>query len=193
MLKTLIYLHGFISSPQSQKALEVAEYIAASDSPVNFICPQLEDHPAQTKNQLSELILQLDSKPALIGSSLGGFYASWLAEQYGLKSVLVNPAVKPYKLLGDINDEYFNPYTNNHFILTEEDIRTLQVMEVEPSLSARQLMLMVQTGDETLDYRHAVNKYKHAVQRVERGGDHRFQNFKKHLPEIFKFLQLTKD
>ncbi len=192
-MKTLIYLHGFLSSARSQKALEVAEYIATSNTPVEFICPQLEDHPAQTKIQLSELVLQQDSKPALIGSFLGGFYASWLAEQYDLKAVLVNPAVSPHRLLGENTEGYFNPYTKNRFILAEDDILALQFMEAELRMSATQLMLMVQTGDETLDYRHAVNRYKDAIQIVEAGGDHRFQNFKKHLPEIFRFLQLTEN
>ena len=189
-MKTLIYLHGFISSPQSQKALDVTEYIAANNFAVEFICPQLEDHPRQAKIQLSELVQQQDVKPALIGSSLGGFYASWLAEQHGLKAVLVNPVVNPHKLLSGSDEEHFNSYTGNHFILSEDDLYTLQSMEIEPILSASQLMLMVQTGDEVLEYRHAVNKYKHANQLVEQGGDHRFQNFKSHLPEIFKSLQL---
>ena len=105
-MKTLIYLHGFISSPQSQKALDVTEYIAANNFAVEFICPQLEDHPRQAKIQLSELVQQQDVKPALIGSSLGGFYASWLAEQHGLKAVLVNPVVNPHKLLSGSDEEH---------------------------------------------------------------------------------------
>ena len=98
---SLIYIHGFTSSPQSQKAIATADYIQREQLPVNFICPQLSDHPVVAMNQLEELLRDYDTPPVLIGSSMGGFFASNLTERFDLASALINPAVAPARLIAN--------------------------------------------------------------------------------------------
>jgi predicted esterase YcpF (UPF0227 family) len=184
----LVYLHGFMSSPNSVKAKETAFYIAKRAMVVEYLVPTLSDHPKQAYQQLSELIQANPRRTiGLIGSSMGGFFASALSAQFGCRAALINPAVAPYHLLQKYSGEQTNPYTNNHFTLTANDMEFLQDLEVECPQSDN-IMLLVQTGDETLNYKAAVAKYAGSSQVVEEGGDHRFQDYNKHLPSIMKFL-----
>ncbi|MFQ3323088.1 MAG: putative esterase YcpF (UPF0227 family) [Pseudomonadales bacterium] len=184
----LVYLHGFMSSPNSVKAKETEFYIAKRAIVVEYLVPTLSDHPKQAYQQLSELIQANPSRTiGLIGSSMGGFFASALAARFTCRAVLINPAVAPQNLMQKYIGEQINPYTNNHFTLTVNDMEFLQDLEVECPQPDK-IMLLVQTGDETLDYKDAVAKYVGSPQVVEEGGDHRFQDFDKHLPSIMKFL-----
>ena len=184
----LIYLHGFMSSPRSVKAKETEFYIARRAMLVEYLVPALSDHPTQAYQQLSELMQANPNRTiGLIGSSMGGFFASVLSARFNCRAALINPAVAPYQLMNKYIGEQTNPYTNNHFTLTVNDMEFLQELEVECPHPDK-IMLLVQTGDETLDYKAAVAKYAGSPQVVEEGGDHRFQDFDKHLPDIMKFL-----
>ena len=188
----LIYIHGFLSSPLSQKAEETRRFLLARQLPIDFIAPGLPNYPQQSFQQLQQLVEQnLPRQIALIGSSLGGFMATALAEQYGLRAVLVNPAVHPYHLIANYLGENENPYTGETFTLTDTHMEELRQLEVKCFADPSRLKVLLQTGDETLDYRHALAFYRGCPQVVEEGGDHRFQNFEKHLPELLKFLELT--
>lgn len=192
MQSLLIYIHGFLSSPQSIKAQETQQYINSTQLPVEQITPGLSNYPMQAYQQLQELVQANSGRQiALIGSSLGGFMATALAEEFGLKAILVNPAVKPYELISGVLGENTNPYTGETFILDESHIKELHQLEVQPITRPERLKVLLQTGDETLDYRKAVSYYHGCPQVVEEGGDHRFQGFENHLPEAFKFLELT--
>lgn len=192
MQSLLIYIHGFLSSPQSIKAQETQQYINSTQLPVEQITPGLSNYPMQAYQQLQELVQANSGRQiALIGSSLGGFMATALAEEFGLKAILVNPAVKPYELISGVLGENTNPYTGETFILDESHIKELHQLEVQPITRPERLKVLLQTGDETLDYRKAVSYYHGCLQVVEEGGDHRFQGFENHLPEAFKFLELT--
>ena len=184
----LIYLHGFMSSPNSVKAKETEFYLAKRSMLVEYLVPALSDCPEQAYQQLSELMQANQNRTVgLIGSSMGGFFASALAARFTCRAVLINPAVAPQNLMQKYVGEQTNPYTNNHFTLTVNDMEFLQELEVECPQPDK-IMLLVQTGDETLDYKAAVAKYAGSPQVVEEGGDHRFQDFDKHLPSIMKFL-----
>ena len=184
----LIYLHGFMSSPNSVKAKETEFYLAKRSMVVEYLVPALSDCPEQAYQQLGELMQANQNRTVgLIGSSMGGFFASALAARFTCRAVLINPAVAPQNLMQKYIGEQTNPYTNNHFTLTVNDMEFLQELEVECPQPDK-IMLLVQTGDETLDYKAAVAKYAGSPQVVEEGGDHRFQDFDKHLPDIMKFL-----
>lgn len=192
MLPLLIYIHGFKSSPLSEKATEVRRFIEARQLPVDFQVPALSDYPDEAYQQLQALVAQQqDRRVALIGSSMGGFMATVLAEQYPLRAVLVNPAVRPSELIELVLGENENPYTGHRFFLDQRHVDILRELEVEAPSRPGNLLLMVQTGDETLDYRRAVDYYRGCKQVVEAGGDHRFRDFERHLPAVFDFLQLT--
>lgn len=186
----LFYIHGFNSSPQSAKARLLARAVA--DKPhVHFQVPALPYDPARAIAILQAAVGNcLPQRTGLIGSSMGGFYGTFIAEQFGLPLVLVNPAVRPYELLRDYLGENENIYTGEKYIFTEEHIRLLQQLDVAPVTKPERYLLLTQTGDEVLDYRQGVAKYAGSRQIVEAGGSHGFDHFEQHLATIFSFFQL---
>ncbi len=184
----LIYLHGFMSSPNSVKAKETEFYLVKRSMVVEYLVPALSDRPEQAYQQLDKLMQANQNRTiGLIGSSMGGFFASALAARFACRAVLINPAVAPQNLMQKYIGEQTNPYTNNRFTLTANDMEFLRDLDVECPQPDK-IMLLVQTGDETLNYKAAVAKYAGSPQVVEEGGDHRFQDYDKHLPSIMKFL-----
>lgn len=190
----LVYIHGFISSPKSEKAGELRQFVRAEAMPVDLRIPRLSDYPDKAFDQLLSLIAAECAggrqQIALIGSSLGGFWATLLAERFGLRAVLINPAVNPHWYATQLLGEHRNLYTGERFTLTRKHVAVLD--SLAPARIARpdSFWLMVQTGDETLDYGQAVAYYQGAKQTVEAGGDHRFQGFDRHLSDIMAFLGL---
>lgn len=130
-----------------------------------------------------------DSLPVLIGSSLGGYYATWLAETFGLRAAVVNPSVRPYELLMRYLGDNANLHTDEHYELGAEHVDQLRDLEVEIR-RPEALMYLVQTGDETLDYREAVEKYTGCTGIIEAGGSHGFDDFENRIPAILEFLGL---
>jgi len=195
MKKNILYIHGFNSSPLSIKAEQTRRYLAEHFPDVGYYCPQLATTPAEAINQLEQVIEQEPhSAWYLIGSSLGGYFSNYLAEKFNCLAVLVNPAIKPYELLHDYIGEQVNPYTDEVYQVTEEHIGQLKLIEqTEPSIDCQQknnYLVMVQTGDEVLNYQQAVEKYQHCRLIVQEGGDHSFINFNQCLPVISDFFQL---
>ncbi|WP_417582030.1 YqiA/YcfP family alpha/beta fold hydrolase [Nitrincola sp.] len=187
----LIYVHGFNSSPESWKAQQLQQYLSAPDAPADLLVPNLSHWPAEAVRQLGLLMdAAWDRDITLIGSSLGGFYSTWLTEQQPrLRSVLVNPAVNPDRLLADWLGENENIYTHERYHLTREHLKQLQALRVEQLSDPSRYLLLVQTADETLDYREAVEKYQHAVHYVQPGGSHGFEAFDRLIPAVVAFAQ----
>jgi len=184
----LLYLHGFNSSPLSHKARQTHDYWVSLGLGADIGVPELDHEPARAIEELREIVEAQELPVALIGSSLGGYYATWLAEEYGLRAVLVNPAVNPAELwqahLG-INRNY---YSGRRYEITESHVDQVRAL-LRPQLARPEnYLLLVQTGDETLDYRLAVDKYKSATSIIQPGGNHSFVNYDALLPEIFRFL-----
>jgi predicted esterase YcpF (UPF0227 family) len=187
----LIYIHGFNSSARSLKAKLLRERMAQLGLDVDYACPDLAHRPRQAMAQLEALIAASPrAATALVGSSLGGFYASWLAEKYGLKAVLVNPAVRPYELMHDYVGPQKNLYTGAEYELTVQHLDELLELEVA-AITPERYLLMVQTGDEVLDYRQAVEKYRNAQQIVIEGGDHGFGDFAGYLDTVLRFCGIA--
>lgn len=193
MTPALIYIHGFLSSPLSTKAQQLGEFVAAKYPSIEYIVPGLANNPGEACRQVDQLVqdcLQRGFKPlGLVGSSLGGFLATLMAERYDLSAVLINPAVAPHNLAEHFIGTHHNPYTAVDFSLTQADIDALRDMAVVPQ--ARRYWLMVQEADEVLDYRQAVNLYRGSKMTVEAEGDHSFQGFDRHLAAVVNFLQLA--
>ena len=182
----LIYIHGFNSSPASSKAQLMRERLAALGRAHEFLAPALPHSPAAAAAQIEDLA-RAHRDACLIGSSLGGFYATWLAEKFALRAVLVNPAVRPYELLAGEVGRQKNFHSGEEYDFTVRYIAELRALEVESITPARYL-LMVETGDAVLDYRHAVEKYRGARQLVIEGGDHGFSDFAGYLDAAFEFI-----
>ena len=194
MRPLLIYIHGFNSSSQSQKAQEVKHYLQHDSLSIDFLAPTFSNYPAQCYQQLLQIIdkeQQQHKQIALIGSSLGGFMATCASQHRHLRAVLVNPAVHPHKLVHHFLGEHTNTSTGETFTLREEHIDELRELEPEHLPAPHLLQVLLQTGDETLDYRDAGTYYKDCELIIEQGGDHRFQGFDQHLPAILQFLQLN--
>lgn len=181
----LLYLHGFDSAPTSEKAQLVRAYMQQQYPEWGFICPQLPNLPEQALAIAQQARTQ--QTVALMGSSMGGFYATYLAETYGLPAVLINPAVRPDRLLQGMLGPHRHPHTGVEVALGEQHVRQLQRQEIAVCHPER-YRVYLQTGDEILDYRLAAGKYAACQLVIEPGGDHSFVDFESKLAEIFEFL-----
>ncbi len=188
----LIYIHGFNSSPLSQKASEIKSYCEEHRQDIKVIIPQLPCYPEQAKQTLLDLVdaHKDDHQIGLVGSSLGGYFCIWLNALYGFRAVVINPAVKPYELLNDYLGEQVNPYTNERYVLKHEHVEQLRALDVPKIKHPSDFWLLQQKGDEVLDYRQAEAKFIDARTSIEEGGDHSFVNFSRYSDQIVEFLSL---
>jgi predicted esterase YcpF (UPF0227 family) len=184
-----LYIHGFNSSPQSLKGQQLIRHFDSMGQSSQLSVPALSHWPSVAMQQL-ETIVQQHDELLLIGSSLGGFYATNLSERYShVKAVLVNPAVAPHHLLGALLGPQKNFYSGEEYELTLEHMAQLERLYYPQLSYPERLLLMQQEGDETLDYREAVSYYKESSQIVQPGGHHGFENFESMLPTIFAFAE----
>lgn len=187
----IFYLHGFRSSPLSFKARLLAEQMAEKGLSDRFWCEQLPVSPRQAIEEIEAAMAQASTEPTLVGSSLGGYYATYLAEKRGLRAVLINPAVVAHLSLAEYVGPQTNTYTGATFEFTLEHIGELAALEVPRLSDPARLWLLVETGDEVLDYRQAVGKYAGARQTVIEGGDHSFRRFPEFIDAIIGFAGLA--
>lgn len=183
----IVYLHGFNSSPQSSKAQYLKRYLDGRGMGDEFSCPQLATLPDLAVKRIEAELERLKGrKITLVGSSLGGFYATWFAEKRDLRAVLINPAIDPHVGLRAFLGPQQAYHGGESYELTEEHLRQwekLFLTQVHPE----RYLLLVETGDEVLDYRVAVAKYRGAEQIVVQGGDHTLASFPAHIPAIMEF------
>ena len=148
-----------------------------------YACPAL---PPLAEQAICAVERRLGPNDCFIGSSLGGFYATYLAEKHRLKVVLINPAIDPHVGLRAYLGPQKNLHTGEPYELTEAHLSQWAKLYV-PRISPQRYLLIVETGDEVLDYRRAVERYAGAEQVVVQGGDHSLQSFPQHLPRILEF------
>lgn len=192
--RLILYLHGFTSGPQSRKVQLLAARMAQRGCADRLICPQLPASPAAAIALADAIIAKVGAgrtAVTLAGSSLGGFYATWLAERHGLRAVLINPAV-----VAAIELEcYLGPqtwlYSGEPFEFTRRHIDELRALEVPRLADPARYWLLAEEGDETLDYRQAVARYAGAKQTVLPGGDHSFTRWGDYLDEVIVFAGLV--
>ena len=186
----LIYLHGFNSSPQSHKAQLFARWMQGHGLGTQFACPELPHQPLQAIEVIESEMARHRGEPlTLMGSSLGGFYATWLAEKYRARAVLINPAVLPHAGLRAFPAAQQNLHTGERYELTEEHFLEWEQLVV-PQITPELYLLLVETGDEVIDYREALQKYRGCRQVVVEGGDHTLKSFPEHFPLILDFVGL---
>ena len=187
----IVYLHGFNSSPQSYKAQYLKRYLEARGNSNEFRCPQLPHLPDLAVKLIEAELEHLQGKEVtLIGSSLGGFYATWLAEKRDLRAVLINPAIDPHVGLRAFLGPQQLYHCGERYELTEEHLRQWEKLFVTRVRPERYLLL-IETGDEVLDYRVALEKYRGAKHIVVQGGDHTLASFPEHIPAIMEFAQMN--
>ncbi|MBV9189310.1 MAG: esterase [Betaproteobacteria bacterium] len=181
----IVYLHGFNSSPQSHKAQFLKRYMEERGLGRDYSCPALPVS-AHAALALIEATVEGRGPVCYLGSSLGGFYATYMVEKRGGKAVLINPAIDPHVGLRAYLGPQKNLYTGEPYKLTEEHLEEWRAAYV-PKLTPSRYLLLVETGDEVLDYRRAVERYAGAEQVVVQGGDHSLQSFPQQLSRIFAF------
>ena len=190
---TIVYLHGFRSSPASVKARLLGRAIDAlpPERRPRYHVPALSHEPATAFTMVADWIEREAGPDAaaltLVGSSLGGYYATALAERYGTRAVLVNPAIRPYEDLAPYAGTHTNLYTGDAFEVIEEHFAELRALAVERVTRPERYFLLVRTGDEVLDWREAVAFYAGAGQYVAGGGDHSWADFTPEIPAVLRF------
>ena len=189
----VLYLHGFRSSPLSAKAQSMGAWMRAHRPEVRWWCPQLPPSPREAMALVFE---QLASWPveriAVVGSSLGGFYATVVAERTGCKAALLNPAINPARdLAGYIGDltSFHDP--DDHFYFRAEYVTQLRLMTPREITRPERYCAVIAKGDEVLDWREMTTRYPGAAIRLLDGGDHALTDFDEHLPFILRHLQLS--
>jgi predicted esterase YcpF (UPF0227 family) len=186
--KAIVYLHGFISAPRSRKATMLGDYVRNCVGGLDYVVPALHHRPAQAMRQVEEACAPYAAADlTLVGSSLGGFYATVAAERRGCRAALLNPAVHPHRHFARYLGPQRNLYTGEAFELTVEHVDELMALDVPAITHPSRYWLFVETGDEVLDYREAVEFYAGACQSVVRGGDHALTSFPEHVPEIVEW------
>jgi predicted esterase YcpF (UPF0227 family) len=187
----IVYLHGFNSSPQSHKAQFFAAWLHERGLDGQFACPALPHFPEEAIAVAEDAIAGCPGEQVcFVGSSLGGFYATHLAEKHDARAVLINPAVDPHIGLRSYLGPQRNLYSGAEYELTESHLEAW-ARQFVPVICPERYMLLIETGDEVLDYRKAVDKYRGARQVVIEGGDHSLRSFPDHLALIAEFAQLA--
>ncbi len=184
----ILYLHGFRSSPESFKARLIADRLQELGRSADYYCPQLPASPREAVLLARQIAIQ--SAPhelTLIGSSLGGYYATRLAEQLGCRTVLLNPAIRPPQDL----EKYVGITTTYHsgqpFEFKREYIDELKTFAVGPITEPQRYFLIAATGDEVLDWKEMVAHYPGARQTVIQGSDHGISDFSFYLDAVLEF------
>jgi predicted esterase YcpF (UPF0227 family) len=183
---SILYIHGLNSSPASQKARQLSALMQRIGLADQLRAPALHHHPRQAIAQLEAALTELDA-PLLVGSSLGGYYATHLAKRFGLKALLINPVVNPHRLFDGYLGMQTNHYTGERWQLTRDHVTALAELEVPAPADPEGFQVWLQTGDETLDYRQAAAFYQACSLHIENGGDHGFQGFAQKLPALLAF------
>ena len=182
----IIYIHGFASSGFGGKATLLKEHFKNDIfSPSFSYIPKLA---IDTLEQLIEISLLKREKINLIGSSLGGYYCIYLANKYNLKAVLINPAIYPYRTLDKIG-LCTNYYDMSRFEVTQNHINDLKSYEIKNIKNQKNFLLLLQKGDEVLDYNHAISFLSEANVFLEEGGNHSFENIQNHFKNIEDFFE----
>ena len=181
----IIYIHGYGGSGEGVKARLFREYFKSRNVP--FIAPSLSYVPDLAIKTLEELIESYGENVQLIGSSMGGYFTIYLANKYKLNAVLLNPSIFPYITLKQTLGFAPNFYDESSFEWNENHLNTLKNYDVQNSTQTN-FTLMVQKGDDLLDYKEAVNKFSEATLVVEEGGSHSFDSIETHFPKIENFL-----
>lgn len=189
-MQYILYLHGFHSSPLSEKAMLFKRYIEQYHDDLEVIAPQISVLPNQAIEQVTEVYRQYSDKIiGLVGSSMGGYLSTHLHNRFELPAVVINPAVRPFELLAAYLGDQVHPITNESYRLEESHMDDLKGVYSEQLSAPSKVWLLQQEQDEVLDYRQAVDHYKECQVTCEPGGSHGFDGFERYLGDIVAFLR----
>jgi len=184
----ILYIHGFGSSSQGMKSKQFREYFKKKGE--GFISPSLSYVPELAISTLEDIIENCGVDVKLMGSSLGGFYALYLSQKYNLKAVLINPAVNADVTLKRAIGHGINYYDNSSYEWNAYHVKSLETYKTI-SANQKNIMLLLQKGDDVLDYKEALALLPDASLHVEEGGSHNFDGIERYYEEIREFFKLS--
>ena len=190
MIEKVLYLHGFASSSQSEKAQLTTAYFQQHFPHIDYRALDLPYEPMAALAHIKQHIGSA-SNVVLIGSSLGGFLATCIAEQINCRACLINPAVAPHTVLDKHLGRYFHPVLQQHFDVTPDHMQLLEQLMPKQLKQPENYLLLLQSGDEVLDYRLALKYYSGATIKLSEGGDHSYIGYADELATIANFCQLA--
>jgi uncharacterized protein len=191
-MQTLIYLHGFRSAAASKKAHILSAALQHVRGDWEYITPNLSFDPALAFQQIESIILRqalLPENITLVGSSLGGFYATAMAEKYGCRAVLLNPSLKPHETLAAHVGPQTNLYLDESFTFTLEHLAVLRAAAFDKITEPQRYLVIVEMGDELLNHHHTIAQFAGAEQIVVAGGNHDLASFPTHIAALLRFAQ----
>ena len=190
MNKNIFYFHGFASSADSTKAIVFNDFIKEKFPNICLHIPNIDNSIEKSFIQLERLVEENGGDKLFIGSSLGGFYASYFAEKFDSKAVLINPASNPYLGMEMYLGKNTNYSTNEEFYLSKKDLEILRLNNVTKIKYPSNYLVLIETGDEVIPFKHTVDFYKGCNFCIVNGGSHSFDSFKEKLGIVSKFMKL---
>ncbi len=190
MNKNIFYFHGFASSADSTKAIAFNDFIKEKFPNIYLHIPNIDNSIEESFIQLEKLIGENEGDRLFIGSSLGGFYASYFAEKFDQKAVLINPASNPYLGMEMYLGKNTNYSTNEEFYLSKKDIEILKLNNVSKINSPSNYLVLMETGDDVIPFKYTLDFYAGCNFCIVNGGSHSFDSFKEKLGIISKFMKL---
>jgi predicted esterase YcpF (UPF0227 family) len=191
----ILYLHGFRSSPRSTKAQMLAQAMAEQGLAQAWQCPQLPPGP-QDAIDLCNNLISSDAGAStrrvqplvIIGSSLGGFYARYLAQQWACRAVLLNPVIDATRDLATHTGKQTHYHSNEPFEFHDHYLQELAALKTGPPAHPERFFLMASTGDEVLDWKEMMTWYSGCSSRIINGSDHGIHDFARWMPEVISFI-----
>lgn len=183
----ILYLHGFLSTPQSRKAVQLRAALEQAGLAHHWCCPQLPTSPLAAAALIDQLAQSARGPLVVVGSSLGGFYATWLAERTGCPALLINPAVKPAQGLAARLGEVAVAANGEQVVLDAAFLNELQQLQLNAMTQPQRYFLLACTGDEVLDYRDMIAFFRDCPTHLVTGSDHAVTDFAQYLPMVLQF------
>jgi len=191
MCKTILYFHGFASSSDSNKAKALKGYISKNYRDAEIIIPDLDNNFKSAVGQIHKLIDSAKNPIVFMGSSLGGYYASYFSTKLKTKSVLINPAIPPLKDFEMYLGKNENYSTGEKFIITSEDIRYIRKISYKKYANAGNTYVLLESGDEVLNYKETAKYFRGSYIDIIYGGSHSYESFENKLKNIVNFIEIN--
>ena len=190
MSKTILYFHGFASSSDSNKAKILSSYISKISPNTKLIIPDLDNNFKKAISQIELLIKNSNKSISFVGSSLGGYFATYFAEIHNTKAILINPAIPPLKGFDIYLGENKNYSTGERFHIKKEDISFLRGLSTKEYLNQENTLILMESGDEVLQYKETSKFFKGCFIDIVFGGSHSYESMEKKLKKISNFLNI---
>ena len=190
MVKTILYFHGFASSSDSDKAKIIKKHISKVSKKIKIFTPDLSNEFKEANSQIQKLIDENKKDFVFMGSSLGGYYANFYGNIYKSKVILINPAIPPLKGFEEYLGENENYSTGEKFIVTKEDIKFLRTLVAKKSNNQNNTLILLESGDEVLNYIEAAKYFQGSDIDITFGGSHSYESITDKLEKIVKFLEI---